>query len=249
MGRPKKSSVSTYALEQKEHELSTIQADVATLQKDYEIALQNDPQYSLDVDPEDKYHMTPEQKVFVKQYIEYKSVGIAAELAKIDKDTAMSFLTAYSSQEEIRRINRALYHRQFNNKILSLDQLGGYLSSLLMDENIPIADRLSTRDKLRVVEMLIDLNRMKMDSYSDPSILMARDIDIQIKSLSVATIQQLLNQSQKPRPITIYAEDGTSLSPEENAYLSTLPTDEILQLLDETNKKGEQNNDTEQTGS
>ena len=245
MGRPKKTSV--MALEQKENELSTIQSDVATIQQQYEVALQTDPQYSLEVDPEDKYHMTETQKVFVKQYVEYKSVGIAAELAKIDKDTAMSYLTAYSSQEEIRRINRALYHRQFNNKVLSLDQLGGYLSSLLMDENVPIADRLSTRDKLRVVEMLIDLNKMKMESFSDPSILMAKDIDIQIKSLSVATIQQLLTQSQKPKPVTVYAEDGTSLSPEENAYLSTLPTNEILHLLDETNKK-ENNNDTEQTG-
>lgn len=230
---------------QEQKELALMSAEeMNQLEKQYEDELENNPQYSLIVDPENKYNMPELQKKFIEYYVQFKNVGTAAELAEIDMDTAKSFYVAYSTQQEIRRINKALYQRQFRNKLLSLDEIGGYLSSLLMDENIPIADRLKAGDKLKVAQMIIDLNLKKQEALIDPTVIMQNNIDVQIKDLSVKTIQQLLNTMSSKNQNESEIIGNTSLTPEEEAYLNTLPAKDILQLLEETNsKKGGTNNE------
>lgn len=190
--------------------------------------------------------MTDDQKLFVKMYVEYKSIPAAAEFAGIDMEKAKQYYIAYSSQMEIRRINLALYQRQFSTKLLSLDDLSGYLSSLLMDLYVPVSGQLKTTDKLRVVQMLIDLHKLKIESFEDPSKLMEKDLDTQIKELSITTIQKLLeNTDQKEKNRVIYDMTGTEvLTPEESAYLSTLPTKTLLDLIDKTK---EENHEFKQT--
>ena len=220
---------------QEKKELALLDSkEIDGLQKDYESTLESDIRYSLLVDPEDKYGMSALQKKFVEYYVEFKNVSTAAELAGIDMDKAKEFFLAFSSQQEIRRINKAMYLRQFSNRLATLDEIGGYLTSLLTDENIPIADRLSTRDKLKVAQMIIDLHTTKRDALLDPTIIMNNEnLDIQIKNLSVKTIKQLLSSSEKKNEII----GTTNLTPEEEAYLSTLPTEDILKLLEETNSE------------
>ena len=229
-------------LEAKEKQLAVVQTSANALQEQYASELETNPKYSLDVDPEEKYGMTDQQKAFVKHYVEFKNVNTAAELAGIDMDTAKQYFVAYSTQQEVRRINLALYHRQFNTKLISIDEIGGYLTSLLTGENVPIGDQLKTSEKLRVVELLIKLNELKQNALLDPTVLMMKDIDIQIKNLSVATISQLLKQSNKPKKSDIIQElDDDNLSVEEKAYLSTLPASDLLQIIEETNKGGNKN--------
>lgn len=226
-------------LEAKEQQLAIVQTSANALQEQYTAELETNPKYSLDVDPEKKYSMTDQQKAFVKHYVEFKNVNTAAELAGIDIDTAKQYFVAYSTQQEVRRINLALYHRQFNTKLISIDEIGGYLTSLLTGENVPIGDQLKTSEKLRVVELLIRLNELKQNALLDPTVLMMKDIDIQIKNLSVATISQLLKQSNKTKKPDIVQElDDDSLTVEEKAYLSTLPASDLLQIIEETNKGG-----------
>lgn len=202
-------------------------------QSEYISEIETNPEFSLEVDPTSQYGMTDLQKSFVKFYCDFKSIATAAELAKIDMDTAKEFYTSYSSQQEIRRINRAMYQRQFCTKLLDLDQIGGYLTSVLTDVNVPIADRLKPNEKLRVVDLLIKLNEMKMNAMKDPQVVMEADLDVQIKKLSISTIQELLNQNTKLKDKSkIVAEFTDCLSPEETAYLSTLPTDDLLELVD-----------------
>ena len=229
-------------LEAKEKQLAVVQTSANALQEQYASELETNPKYSLDVDPEEKYGMTDQQKAFVKHYVEFKNVNTAAELAGIDMDTAKQYFVAYSTQQEVSRINLALYHRQFNTKLISIDEIGGYLTSLLTGENVPIGDQLKTSEKLRVVELLIKLNELKQNALLDPTVLMMKDIDIQIKNLSVATISQLLKQSNKPKKSDIIQElDDDNLSVEEKAYLSTLPASDLLQIIEETNKGGNKN--------
>lgn len=222
-------------------ELTITPTDVAQLQKEYAKEIDEDPQYSLEPDPTGELQMSETQKDFIRHYVEFKNINTAAELTYIDADTAKAFFVAYNTQQEIRRINRALYHRQFAAKLVSLDDIGGYLSSLLTGDNVPLADQLKTTEKLRVVELLLKVNEMKSQSMQDPSQLAHSDIESQLKNLSVKTIQQLLVQNntvviQQKNDAINKLDDGT-LSVEEKAYLSSLPTSELLKLIDETNKE------------
>lgn len=225
----------TDKLAKHQQSLAIVQAQSQALQDDYIKDLDTNPKYALVVDPEDKYAMSDLQKNFIMHYVNYKNVNTAAELTGIDQDTAKQYFVAYPTQQEIRRLNLALYHRQFANRLLSLDEIGGYLTSLLTGNNVATADLPATiNDRLAIVRLLIDLNKMKIDSMQNPSLIMASDIDVQIKNLSLATVRQLLAQDAKP---VEEVELQDNLSMEESAYLSTLPTSELLNLIDATNKE------------
>lgn len=215
----------------------------AIMQQKYIDELDSNPEFALIADPENKYKMTEENKKFIEHYVNFKNVATAAELAGIDANTARQYFISYNTQLEIRRINRALYHRQFATKLISIDDIAGYLTSLLTGENMPIADQLKSTEKLRVVELLLRLNEMKAASIDDPSRLSSADLSIQIKNLSIATIQQLLKHSKKPdKTDAIISElDDGQLSIEEKAYLQSLSADALLQIIDDTNKQGGNN--------
>ena len=229
MGRKKKNPVS-------EQSLVEVSKEANKLQQAYMEDLDVNPQYSLEVDPENKYHMSDKQKEFIRHYVNFKSIATAAEVAGIDMDVAKSYFVSFQSQSEIRRINLALYQRQFANRLLNLDEIGGYLTSLITDENVPLGDQLKTIDKLKVVQMLIDLNKTKIESLRNPTTIMAQDLDIEIKNLSIQTIQQLLKAEKQPKVVGT-GEFAEILSPEENAYLSTLSNKELLSLIDKKNKE------------
>lgn len=239
MGRKKKTPLSNESLIE-------VSRQATALQKEYISDLDTNPKYSLEVDPENKYHMSEQQKEFIKHYVNFKSVATAAEICGIDMDIAKAYFVSFQSQAEIRRINLALYQRQFANKLLTLDEIGGYLTSLITDENVPLADQLKTIDKLKVISMLIDLNKTKIESLNNPTTIMAQDLDIEIKNLSIQTIQQLLKAEKKAKVIET-GEFAEVLSPEENAYLSTLSTKELLNLIDETNKGDKKDDKSEST--
>ena len=223
----------------KEKTLALVQKESSELEKECFKELEDNPKYSLEVDPENKYNMSETQKLFIKQYVDCKDLTTAAYFAGVEVDVAKAYYLTYSSQQEIRRINLAMYHRQFATKLLSLDEIGGYLSSLLLDINVASADRLRTSDKLKVVQMLIDLNKMKIEAMQNPDIIMARNIDKKLKDLSIETIKDLLAKTKRMNNNDIvYEVSGTEvLTPEENAYLSTLDTDELLNIIESTKNK------------
>lgn len=212
--------------------------NVNAVQKEYVDAIEHDVEYSLIVDPTDKYNMSAEQKLFIEAYVQFKNINTAADVAGIEPSTAKSYFMAYSTQEEIRRINRALYHRQFASKMLTLDEIGGWLTAMLTDENVPLADRLRSQEKLRVAEMIVDINKMKVTAFENPAEFAANDIEADIKNLSVETIKQLLAQNNKTKEkndAIARIDPDNKLSVEERAYLSTLPLKDLLEMIEEFN--------------
>lgn len=218
------------------------EAEIVEVQQAYEAELETNPEYSLQVDPTDKYGLTDIHKKFIEYYVQFKSIMTAAELAGIDAETAKGFFVSYATQQEVRRINRAMIHRQYCTKMINLDEIGGYLTALLQDE-VPYADRLKSTDKLRVVSMLLDVKQMKQQQTVNPNIINVQNITTEIKNLSVKTIQQLLAQMKMPDNQSKLEYEDT-LTPEEKEYLQTLPTSELLKLIEDTNKKKE-NKDNE----
>ena len=229
-------------LNKKQAELELSSQETEKLKTDYFNRLDTDPEYALEIDPTNKYGFHETEKDFIRFYMDFKNVLSAGELAGIDEDTAKELFKRFDVQSEIRRLSVALYQKQFAKKLLSLDQIGGYLSSLLTGENVPLVDQLKTNEKLRVVELLIRLNEINKGAMQDPSIILEKDIDYQLKDLSVGTIKQLLSQSNrksqsndKEEIIDKLDPDGV-LSIEEKSYLNSLSTQELLTILEDTNK-------------
>ena len=212
------------------------------MQDEYIDELMNDPKNAVIADPTGELMMSEEVKTFIMHYVQFKNVATAADLTGISMDEAKKYFVSYNVQQEIRRINRALYHRQFCNKLLTIDELGGYLSSLLTDENVPVADQLRTSDKLRVVDMLIKLNEVKGAAIEDPNTLIYKDLEYEVQDLSVETITALLNSKDtlNQKNELIMQLNGATLTPEEKDYLKTLPAKDLLRLINDI-KQGDEN--------
>lgn len=234
----------------KEEKIQLSDEELSNISQQYVQLIEEDVKYSLDVDPEDKYNMQPLQKTFVHYYTETKSLPLAAKFTGIDEETATAYFAMYSTQQEIRRINLAMYQRQFARKMLTLDQIGGYLTSLLVDEDVPLADRLHTKDKLSVAKMLVDLNVYRKESLVKPTDIIdfTSDEEEQIKQLSVTNIKKMLaelkngenNDEERLKLIEELKEASpTDFTVEEEMFLKSLSINELTSLLN-TIKGGQQ---------
>ena len=223
------------------NEIQDISQQAQELETSYLHELDANPKYSLEVDPENKYGLTEEEKQFIRLYVDYKSIVTVAEFMNIKTETARAYYLSYKCQQEIRRINLALYQRQFAARLLNLDEIGGYLTSILTDSFVPEADRLKPKEKLEVAKMIIDINKLKIDSMHQPEILMVKELDSEIKNLSISTIKRLIyedNSMHDKNNVIAEIDNDIALLPEETALLSTLPTNELLDLIESTNKGG-----------
>lgn len=219
-----------------QYELNNQNDNLSILEQKYSNEIENNIDYSLEIDPTHKYHFNEKQKKFIKFYLDFKSVASAAELADIDMNTAKEFFVSRSVQEEINRLSLAMYHRQFKTKMIGLDSIGGYLTSLLIDNNVPIVDRLKTTEKLQVIKMLIDLNKFKIESFINPEVLMTKDIESELKNLSIESIKTLLNHKSKQNKNDFITTDYEEvLTDEEQQYLKSLDNSELLDILESIN--------------
>jgi len=212
-------------------------------------SLEDDPKYQIEVDPDGFYEMSPEHKTFVKLFVQYRNLAVVAELMNIDLALAKDYFTRYSTQQEIRRINIAIYHRQIATNIIAFEDIGSYLSSWLIGADIPEADRLTKSEKLQVVRLLMDWHKSMREIIQKPEIITVETIEDEIKELSIANIKQLLatksilnrnkeKKQSKPLPNTdnkdeliAQLNEDNMLSKEELEYLETLSAKDLLRLL------------------
>lgn len=217
--------------------------DLQLLDENFDKLINTDPRYSLQVDPLNIYNMSDEQKDFIKYYCQLKNVQAACKLLSIDNETGINYYKSYASQQEIRRINLAMYSRQFSTKMLNIDQIGGYLTSLITDENVALGDRLTPKDKLTATKMLIDLNDLKRTAYENATIIDNMEVDTELEKLSVKSIKQLIENSKDPMKdltkdeIIDSLDVNNKLSLEEKIYLKSLSINELLALQENINKE------------
>lgn len=220
---------------------------VSDAQKDLALTLGEDIRYSLTVDPIGSLGLSDDQKRFLQAYIEFKNIPTAAQIAGIDEKDAMQYFFDSTCRSEIRRINLALYYRKFEKKLLTIDQIGGYLTSLLVDDDVVEAEKLKGRDKLEVAKMIIDLNKLKADSFSNPRTFDNVDFE-EIEELSPEDLKKIIQETVKPskekqketedldkkKDELIAQLNPNGLDVSEIAYLKTCTLEELEKLVKET---------------
>lgn len=217
------------------------------ISKQYIDEINNNIVFSLQVDPENKYNMPEEQKRFIAYYIQYRNVATAGMLANIDLHLATSYLMAYSTQQEIQRINKAIIQRQFATKLASLDNIGGWLTSLLTDDVVE-GDKINSKEKIKVAQMLIDLHKLKAESLMSPQTLIQRDVNIELKDLSIETIKKLIyndEQIEKKKEAIEKLKEEREMSYEDIEYLKTLDTETLLKFIEDLQQKKEEDTNEE----
>lgn len=215
--------------------------EVKQIEQDFATQLDTDPRFSLEVDPQRLYDLTEIDVEFIQHMVQYKNLKFVGRvMMHLEDDEAMAIYKKYEVQEEIKRINLAMYARRFCSKMADLDALGGYLTTALTDENVPIADRLTGKDKLTAVRLLMELNQIKTEMVTHPEVIDVTAIEAEVKKLNVKDIEKLIENSddddkliQKKNEIIARIDKDGLLTPEEVTYLRTQSLDELKKLLKE----------------
>ena len=218
--------------------------EVEDVKNQYLQKLDDDPQYSLQVDPLGVYGMNDEEKMFINLYLTFENVIMVCQMLDIPEEAGKKYYLRTDIQAEIERLKIARYHHQFSSKILDIDEMGSYLTSLIMDQYVSKNDRLNPKNKLKAVELLMHITKMKYDIFNNSSprelIDMVEDKE-QVKEMSPKKIKELITKSQESKldiekevyidKLKTYGE----LSKEDIEYLYSLSIDELKKLV----KKGE----------
>ena len=212
----------------------------------YLTELKSNPTYSLIVDSENKYNFTDEQKEFIGLYCEFKNLNLAANLSNLGFENALVFYKTYECQQEIRRMNIAAIHQQFKTKMLSIEEIGSYLSSLIVD-NVPSGDRISSTEKVKVAEKLVYIHELLSKGFTNPQQILEADVDEELKDLSLDALKRLLENNKSKESIEERdkiieeIESYNILSDEEIMLLKSLSVSQLNELIDEIEKKLQKN--------
>lgn len=204
----------------------------------------DDPLYSLEVDPTGKLNMDEDTKEFVRLYCEYKNLAVVANLLGMDPDAAKTYMNDIYVMQEIRRINKAQYRMRIATKMMSLDEIGGYLTTLIADD-VPIGDQVSIKEKMNAARMIIDINKLKQESMSNHEVIEAlpvEDLTEKLSKLSTNEIKALIyketsqakiNETMAKKNVLIEKIDParSKLTPEERSVLETLSIEELDNLV------------------
>ena len=209
------------------------------------VELSINSQYSLEPDPRGDLKLTDEQKKFLKAYIEFKNIPVASQLAEIDERKGQEYFFDPVCRAEIRRITLAMYYRRFSRRLLTVDEIGGYLTSMLLDLDTPESEKLNSKSKLDVAKMIIELNKFKADAYNNPRIFDNVEYTEEIKDLSPSDLKSLIEKTIRPNKSEEQAindkkdeliakiNDASYLDPSELAYLHSCSIEELENLLKE----------------
>lgn len=203
----------------------------------YASDLDTNPKYSLDVDPLNKYNLSETQKEFISLYSEYKNLAIVARLLNIDDSTAITYFNSYATREELKRLNRARYQRIFLTKMLKMEEIGAYLTSLITEDGLVGEDKnIKISDKIKASQMLIDINKYKDEVLKVPDEILGRDmneIESRIKSLPLTDIKSLLEEEkekEEKREIIKEIKNKCKLNDEDVKLLETLSLSDLKKM-------------------
>lgn len=190
-----------------------------------------------DKDPSNSYTFNDNEKLFISNWIEYKNVNIVSQIMNIDNDTILNYLNNYYINNEIKKLEEDITKKRLSQKILTLDELQSYLSSLIVDYNVPQNEKLSTKDKISAIKMLTEIKELKAQTINGNNIINAIPETDRLNELSVDTIKSLLNMNnlnktdEEKKKIINELLSISNLSSTEIIELQNKPLDELKDLL------------------
>lgn len=210
--------------------------DVDRAEENFKELVETDPKYSLNIDPLGQYNFSDEELDFISYMVQYKNVQfVSTVLMNISLQRGVEIYKSYRVQTEIRRLNLAMYARRFITKMADLEQIGGFLTSGLIDENVPIADRWGAKEKIAASKLLINLNILRKNAINEPKVVEVIEVQKDLEKLNPNDIKKLIEMNdedniEKEKIIEIINEDNL-LSMEELKNLRMMSLEELQDLL------------------
>lgn len=215
----------------KQQKLRAFKEALCSLDKECEEYKEYVSSLEFHLDTQNEYFMTDIQKEFVFLYTQYHDPFVVGEMLHLTLEETVEVWSNYYVKRALEELAKILFHKQLVTKLDSVDELGGYLTSLLTDQNIPECNKLSSKEKLSVCDLIIKLNEFKATLFIKSTDFIHKDLPE-----GNPTKEKIIN-FLKSRPTKEERQRKTSqLPPEvsvfERIYLETLPKDQFDMITD-----------------
>lgn len=145
------------------------------------------------VDPTGMHEFTEDERVLIETWIQYKNLDLVSQVTHLDMPSLLNKINSYYISNEIKRIEETYNQMRLCKGIMSLDDMQSYLSSMIVDFDMPYAERIAPKDKLNAIKTLMQVKMAKEQSFK-PDVIDVLPTEEDLDNLSVESIKLLLNQ-------------------------------------------------------
>lgn len=196
------------------------------------------------VDPTGNHVFSDEELSFIQVWMQYKNIDAVTNALNKPYSQVLTYLSNYYVWGEIQRLEKESAKNKTSQKVMTLDDIQAYLTSAILDYNIPLGDRLSNRDKLQAIKLLLETKEMQSNAaVKNSEIVDASTSSNDLQSLSADTIKALLNthkeevkSNEEKEKIIKELIPLMKLSPSEIASLKSKSKEELEQMEKESKK-------------
>lgn len=183
------------------------------------------------INSQHEHFMTDTQKEFVLLYSQYHDPFVVGDMLRLTREETVEVWSNYYVQRALEELGQIMFHKQLVAKLDSIDELGGYLTSLLTDQDIPQCDKLSPKDKLAVCKLIIQLNEFKASLFVNSPDFIYKDLP-EGNPTKTKIVDFLKSQSTKEERQRKTSRLPPEVSMFERIYLETLPKDQFDMITD-----------------
>lgn len=167
------------------------------------------------------HKFTDVEKEFIVTWLNTYNLDIVKETLSISNGDAMKIFNNFYVSKEISRLEKEIALYRTSQKIMSLDEIQSYLSTWILDYNIPISQRLSNKDKLEAIKLLEKIKEYKDKAFDgDLEVIDVIPNEEELDNLSINDIKKILDERNLKGKLEEKKEEILKIESDSDKYMN-----------------------------
>lgn len=145
-------------------------------------------------------NLSNSQRDFITIFYQTNSLNMTKNLLNLSVDDVVFLYKDPLVRDILRKLEVERQKKLFKRKMLSLEELGIYLSNHLVDYDLPLSEKFDNKEKLDASKLLLDIHKTMNSYVENPNVLMSQTNiknELNIEKLEVSELKELLSKLDK----------------------------------------------------
>lgn len=166
------------------------------------------------------HRFTDIEKEFIVTWLNTYNLEIVKETLNIDEKDVMKMFNNFYISKEISRLEKEVALYRTSQKIMSLDEIQSYLTTWVLDYDLPISQRLSTKDKLEAIKLLEKIKEYKDKAFDgNLDVIDVIPNEEELDNLSIDDIKKILDERSLKGKLEEKKEEILKIETDSNKYM------------------------------
>lgn len=167
------------------------------------------------------HKFTDIEKEFIVTWLNTYNLDIVKETLDMSNKDVMKIFNNFYISKEISRLEKEIALYRTSQKIMSLDEIQSYLSTWILDYDIPISQRLSSKDKLEAIKLLEKIKEYKDKAFDgDLEVIDVIPNEEELDNLSINDIKKILDERNLKGKLEEKKEEILKIESGSDKYMS-----------------------------